>query len=113
MIWLIHPSHRKFIKRLRERVGAHGYIVMTRNDFAAMNTLWITCNISSHIASKVASKVASWAVFCKDTKRARLTLALKCRLTNSKYNCCVNREIDANSPCYFQRRFSLASKDFI
>lgn len=42
MIWLIHPSHRKYIKRLRERVGAHGYIVMTRNDFAAMNTLWIT-----------------------------------------------------------------------
>lgn len=42
MILLIHPSHRKFIKRLHERVGPHGYIVMTKNDFDTLKTIWAT-----------------------------------------------------------------------
>ena len=40
MIWLLHPSHRKFIKLLHEKVGANGSIVITKDDFIAMDHLW-------------------------------------------------------------------------
>ena len=40
MIWLLHPSHRKFIKRLHDKVGPHGYIVITKDDLNAQEDLW-------------------------------------------------------------------------
>ena len=40
MIWLLHPSHRKFIKTLYKKVGPHGYIVITKYDLEAQEDLW-------------------------------------------------------------------------
>lgn len=40
MIWLLHPSHRKFIKTLYKKIGPHGYIVITKYDLEAQEDLW-------------------------------------------------------------------------
>lgn len=40
MIWLLHPSHRNFIKLLHQKVGAKGYIIITKDDLIAMDHLW-------------------------------------------------------------------------
>lgn len=40
MIWLLHPSHRKFIKLLHNKVGSHGYITITKDDIDARENLW-------------------------------------------------------------------------
>lgn len=40
MIWLLHPSHRKFIKRLHDKVGPQGKIVITKDDLDIQKDLW-------------------------------------------------------------------------
>ena len=40
MLWLIHPSHRKFIKLLHEKVRANRSIVITKDNFIAKDHLW-------------------------------------------------------------------------
>jgi hypothetical protein len=47
MIWLIHPSHRKFIKLLRDKLGDDGYVVFTKDDILAYKSLWATTINSS------------------------------------------------------------------
>ena len=40
MIWLLHPSHRKFIKILYKKVGHNGYIALTNDDWNIFVNLW-------------------------------------------------------------------------
>ena len=40
MIWLLHPSHRKFIKILYKKVGHNGYIALTNDDWNTFVNLW-------------------------------------------------------------------------
>lgn len=42
MIWVLHPSHRKFIQVLHKNVGVNGSIIITKDDFIAMEHLWNT-----------------------------------------------------------------------
>lgn len=47
MIWLLHPSHRKFIKRLYKKVGHNGYIALTNDDWTTFVNLWPKNNYNS------------------------------------------------------------------
>lgn len=40
MIWLLHPSHRKFIKILYKKVGYNGYIALSNDDWTIFVNLW-------------------------------------------------------------------------
>ena len=40
MIWLLHPSHRKFVKLLHQKVGVGGRIVITKDDWTSFINLW-------------------------------------------------------------------------
>lgn len=47
MIWLLHPSHRKFIKILYKKVGYNGYIALSNDDWTTLVNLWQKNNFNS------------------------------------------------------------------
>ena len=47
MIWLLHPSHRKFIQVLHKKMGADGSIIITKDNFIAMEHIWNTTTNST------------------------------------------------------------------
>lgn len=57
MIWLLHPSHRKFIKTLYKKVGHNGYIALTNDDWNTFVNLWQTNNYNSEKIHQGAYKI--------------------------------------------------------
>ena len=57
MIWLLHPSHRKFIKILYKKVGHNGYIALTNDDWNIFVNLWQKNNYNSEKIHQGAYKI--------------------------------------------------------
>ena len=57
MIWLLHPSHRKFIKTLYKKVGHNGYIALTNGDWNIFVNLWQKNNYNSEKIHQGAYKI--------------------------------------------------------
>ena len=57
MIWLLHPSHRKFIKILYKKVGYNGYIALTNDDWNIFVNLWQKNNYNSEKIHQGAYKI--------------------------------------------------------
>ena len=57
MIWLLHPSHRKFIKILYKKVGHNGYIALTNDDWNIFVNLWQKNNYNSQKIHQGAYKI--------------------------------------------------------
>lgn len=57
MIWLLHPSHRKFIKILYKKVGHNSYIALTNDDWNTFVNLWQKNNYSSEKIHQGAYKI--------------------------------------------------------
>lgn len=62
MVWLLHPSHRKFVKLLHQKVGANGFIVITKDDCITYDNLWTAHNNNSTKIHKGAYKIIITAV---------------------------------------------------
>lgn len=57
MIWLLHPSHRKFIKILSKKVGYNGYIALSNDDWTIFVNLWPKNNYNSERIHQGAYKI--------------------------------------------------------
>lgn len=62
MIWLLHPSHRKFIKLLHQKVGISGYIAFSKDDGKIYDNLWAKHNNNSKEIHKGVYKIILQAV---------------------------------------------------
>lgn len=66
MIWLLHPSHRKFIKTLYKKVGHNGYIALTNDDWNTFVNLWQKNNYNSEKIHQ-----GTYKIFINAAKRQR------------------------------------------
>ena len=46
MIWLLHPTHRKFIKLLKNYIKKKGFIYITTNDIEEYKNIFTATNMS-------------------------------------------------------------------